>query len=364
MRVLALSVLLLLGSICSSAVQGQSTPLEDKQKSVLLFDIRMDLITGSDLGKSLGLSEKMAGMQAGPGSPDPAKMKRVFGAMSAPENMQEAQSMSQGAMPVEFFVRMQFTDESSASEFAEGLKKESSGTVEKNGKTYYKPPADGNAPDNIMMHMVDATTVEMGTDIYVTRDTKAGPPFSDGLKAAWGNVPKNQAIRLAVDLEGAENFVAEAIAMGKQQVKEPTMGEFMNLIDNVKNLRLSIDIQGDNLLTLQATGKGGSETTDFKDGLDALLFMGKTAGKPGVAQMEQMDPKGARVASEILKALKAKQDGDEISVVIPKPNGFNAVVENAVNNIVPMMMGGMGGPGGPPGRGGGPGGPPGGPRGF
>ena len=49
----------------------------------------------------------------------------------------------------------------------------------------------------------------------------------------------------------------------------------------------------------------------------------------------------------MLNALAANQDGNDVSIVLPRPEGF----EDAIGEVVPMvmgiMMGGPGGPGGP-----------------
>ena len=86
MRVVALSFLLLLGVIYSPAL-SQSNSLEEGQKAVLAFDIRMDSLRDCELGKTLEIGEKLNAVQAQSGGdgPDPAKLDRVFGVMSSPK---------------------------------------------------------------------------------------------------------------------------------------------------------------------------------------------------------------------------------------------------------------------------------------
>ena len=59
MRVVAFSLFLLLSVVCAPAM-SQTATLEEKQKAVVVFDIRMDTIRNSDLAKKLKLTEKLS----------------------------------------------------------------------------------------------------------------------------------------------------------------------------------------------------------------------------------------------------------------------------------------------------------------
>lgn len=347
MRVLALSLLLLIGAVCAP-VSGQSS-LEDKQKAVVVFDIQLDKIRNSSLAKSLKLEDQMKAMQQ-PGNPNLVNLERIFGAVSAPENMEAAASIQAGQLPVEFFVRIKFSSTDEVDKMIAKAEKDNSGVIERNGKKYYKAPAQSGMPGGVILYAVDEMTLEMGTEAYIFRSSDNAKPFTDGLNDAWGKVPGEDAVRIAIDLEGAKGLISEVVAMG-QQTSPPPVGEYLNLIDNMKNLRISFDVSGENLLTIQSTGVGSEEAEELKSGLDSLLAMGAMAGKSQLPQIEQMDPEGAAVLSEIIEALKATQEGAEVSIIIPKPSGFDAAIEKAAKMLPGLMGGGMGGP--PRGPGGG-----------
>jgi hypothetical protein len=339
MRIVALSLLLLLGAVCSPAL-AQTEPLEEGQKAVLAFDIRMGNIVDSELGKTLGLSDKLSGVQAQSGdedAPDPANLNRVFGAMSAPADMATAMTVQTGEMPFEFFVQMQFKDAESVNKLLAKAKEKNSGTVESNGKTYYKSDPESGTPAGLLMGKVDEKTVEMGTEAYLLQANRR--PFTDNLASALAKAPKEDAVRIVVDLEGAKGLIAEAVAMGKQQAPDPMVGVYMDLIDNMKNLRLSMDLAGENLLTIQATGVNEDDAVELKEGLDSLLGMAKMGLKAQLPMIREQDEDGAALAEQFAKSLTAKNSGEEVSVIIPKPEGFDEWAASAVNQLGALMGG-------------------------
>ena len=305
----------------------------------------MDMLRECELGKTLKLEEKLNEMhtQGGQDGPNPAKLVRIFGAMSAPEDMAAAMGLQMGQLPMEFFVRLKFKDAEATKKLMAEVEKDNGGTVEKNGNTYYKAPPASGMPEGVLMHVVDDTTVEMGTEAYVFSGNIA--PFTDNLKAAWSKAP-NEAIRMAMDLEGAKTLISEAVAQG-QQGGNPMVNQYLELIDNIKDLRISLDFAGKNLLTVNATGVNEEDAEELKEGLDSLLLIAKEAGKGGLTQLRQMDPEGADVAAEILNALNAKNSGTDVAITIPKPSGFDKAIESAMAQLAPFLGGGGPGLGSP-----------------
>jgi hypothetical protein len=336
MRKVIFSLFLLAALV--SPLMAQTPELEESQKAVLVFDIRLDRIRGSDLAKTLNLEDQINAWaaQQNDDGPDPTKIERVYGALSAPKDLESAQGLAMGQMPMEFFVKIKFVDEESANEMMEKIKKEDSPTIEKDGKTYYRPP-DAGAPEGILLHQFDSTTVEVGTETYIFHPSQPAV-FSAGLKEAWSKIP-DEAVRLAADLEGASGIISEAVAMGKEGGDAMTSA-YLDLIDNAKNVRLSLDLSGENLLTLQATGVNQSEAEELRGGLDAVLGIAKMGGAMQVNALKEQDPETAEIADKLLKSLQAKVEGDEVSVVIPKPDGFDAAVKGAVEKYGGMVPGG------------------------
>ena len=340
MRVVAFSLLLLSGAICSP-VLAQTAPLEEGQKAVLAFDIRMDSICDCELGKSLGLSEKLSAVQAQSGGdkPDPSSLDRLFGAISAPADMGTARKVQMGEIPFEFFVQLKFNNAASVQKMLAKAEEKNSGTIESNGRTYYKSDPEAETPAGLLMGKVDETTIEMGTEAYILLDDRK--PFTDNLKSALAKAPKDDAIRIVMDLEGAKGLIAEAVAMGKENSPNPMVGAYMDLIDNMKSLRLSIDLAGDNLLTVQATGVNEADAVELKEGLDSLLGMAKMGIQSQLPMIKEQDADGAAVAEQFSKSLVAKNSGAEVSVIVPKPTGFDEWAAKAVNQFGPLMGGGI-----------------------
>jgi hypothetical protein len=329
--------LFLLSSAIVAPLLGQTDPLNEKQKAVLVFDIRLNRVLDSELAKSMGLADQLAGMAAQQGNdgPDPTTLKRVWGALSAPESMESAQGLAMGEMPMQFFVKVEFNDSAAATDAFEKIMAKEPPSFEKDGKTYYRQPGDDGAKETVM-HQLDATTIEFGTETYVFHPNQQ--VFTDGLITAWKMAPDDQAIRLALDVEGAKGLLGEAVELGKQG-GNPMVAGYLDLVDNMKNLRLAIDISGDNLVSLQATGVDPENAEELRSGLDSLLGIAKLGGMAQVEQMKEQDPDAAAVAGALLKSLKATAEGNEVSVVIAKPAGFDEAVKNTAQKF---------GAGGPP----------------
>ena len=344
----ALVVVVATTSWCSNAV-AQSASVEhstsgaqtaiDSQQSTMMFDINFTKLKSSKLATTLGIDAQLEKVtQSDAGKPDPGKLVRVVGAMSMPESVAEAQTISSGKMPMNLYVRMQFEDKEAADKMMAKAEAGTSGKVERDGKTFYRPKDDGKAPENVLTHRVDPTTVEIATESYAflaNRDV-----LSQGLQDAWA-LTGDDSIRLAIDVEAASGFISDAVEMGKARVKgspqEAQVVGFLGLIDNMKNLRVGLDFSNANMLTLQATGVDESEAKELEGGLDALLGLGKLMGGLQLQGLQQQDPQAGAVVSQILDALDASREGNEVSVAIPHPEGLEALAEK----FAPML--GVGG---------------------
>lgn len=320
MRTILLSTLMigLASFVATPTVTAQSSQLEESQKAVLVFDFRFDKLKSSEAAKSLKIAEKIKEMRPpSDDTPDPDKIVRVFGAVSAPEDIRELQGIQGGGpLPVEFFARVELEDASSLNEAMEQII-EKSDPVEMGGKTYYKPNEE-ESPENIMATKVNDTTMEFGTTAYITRaDRKV---FSDGLTTAWQKSP-DDAVRLAIDLEGASSLIEAAVAQGKA-VAPPNYAPFIDLLGAASDLRISMDFEGENLLTIGTTGKSESEAEDLEGGLNTLVGFAQLFGTQGVQGLKQQSEELGTMAEGILKSLEAVRDGDSVTLAIPRPEGF------------------------------------------
>lgn len=340
MRVVAFSLFLLLSVVCAPAM-AQSDALDEKQKAVVVFDVRMDSVRSSDLAKKVELADKISQMheQSGDDGPNPAKIDRIMGAMSAPENMEAAMSVQMGQMPMNFFVKMYFNDAAEATKLVDKAKEDNGGTVDHDGKTFYKLPEQAGAPEGIMMHQVDDKTLEIGTETYLFRADRN--VLTANLAEAARKSPK-AAVRLALDIEGAKGLVAELVAMGKQQAPDPTVGVFMDLIDNIKDIAIVLDVSGGDLLTINANGVNEDEAAELKEGLDSLLGMAKMGIQGTLPMIRDQDPDGAAIVEQLADSLKAQGSGTAVSVTIPTPTGFDDWVVKQAGMLEAMMGGGPG----------------------
>lgn len=311
------------------AVQGQSNQLEKQQMAVVSFDFRLDKIRQSEMAKTLDLESKIKSMVPRSSSMDPKSVKRIFGAMSAPASMETAQGYDgDGPLPVEIFMRMEFVDAQAADKMI--AKVEEKGEANEIGGKIYFRPTEEKAPDNFIAHRVDETTVEMGTEAYLLRaDRKV---FTEGLTSAWKKTP-DEAIRIAMDLQGADAFVAQLQAMATEN-GPPNFAAYYELIGNISELRLTADADGANLLTLGLTGKSGSETEDLEGGLQSLVGLGQMMGMGMVGQLKQQSPELGGAVEKMLTELKAdRADGsNDIEIKIVHPDGLADAIKGMIGN--------------------------------
>ncbi len=325
MRTILFSALMLIGLIAAPTVCAQSNQLEESQKAVLVFDFRFDKLKSSEAAQALKIADKIKDARPPSGDmPNPDKIVRVFGAVSAPENIDEIQGYEgEGPLPVEFFARFEMEDAAALNEAMETII-EKSDPVEMGGKTYYRPNEE-KAPENMMATKANDTTMEFGTTAYITRaDRKV---FSDGLTAAWQKSPKEDAVKLAIDLEGASSLIDVAVAQGKEAAPS-NFAPFIDLLSAASDLRISMDFEGDNLLTIGTTGKSDSDAEDLEGGLNTLVGFAQMFGTQGVQALKQQSEELGTMAEGMLKSLEAVRDGKDVKLAIPRPEGFAEALED------------------------------------
>jgi hypothetical protein len=307
-------------SLVAAPANAQQTGLDDKDKSVVQFEINIDKIVNSELGKLLDFEGKI---QSAPGlgedDMDPSTISRVYGSLSLPDNIAAFQGMGPGSpLPMEVFSRVVFKSSEEAAS-AIGKMTEKSEEVSIGGKTFIKPTGE-DAPEGMLAQKIDDKTIEMGTEKYLTRADRE--VTTDALKSAWGKTPKD-AVRIVVDVDGMEALKAEIIDVVDQT--QPQIIAYVELLNNITDLRITFDLEGDNLMTLSATGKDEELAEEFADGLNSLLVIGQMTVK-GQAANAPSDAAGD-VMNTIADALEAKYEGKEVMIKIPRPEGFNDVVQ-------------------------------------
>jgi len=253
---------------------------------------------------------------------DPASMSKMTAAMSLPDNIGAFQGMGPGAdLPMDLFTTMTFKDAASADD-AFAKMKENSEEVQVGGKTYFKPD-DPNSPAGLLGERSGDSMFVMGTEKYITRSDRTFA--TDGLKSAFSKMPED-AVRIAIDVEGMPALKEEIIDMAAQSA--PQFAAYAELLNNITDLRITVDLDGENLLTISATGKDADMAEEFAEGLDSMLGMGKMGIMMQAGAIPDEDAKKAVMA--IAESLSAKADGTEVSVIVPKPEGFNKAIQGLV----------------------------------
>lgn len=98
-------------------------------------------------------------------------------------------------------------------------------------------------------------------------------------------------------------------------------------IDAVK---LSLDMEDEKLMVLGIKGKDEEATKEIFGTIDGLLNMAKFAAGAQIAQMKKDSPKTAEVVSALIASLKPKNEGNEMTMVVPRPEGMNEMLKESL----------------------------------
>lgn len=333
MRRLGSGFLCLLIAFMASPLMAQSSDTQ----ATMVFDINLEKIVNSPLGKELDLKSKMAMIP----EPDMTKCTRVFGASTIPADMQALQALQFGNMEgIDFFVQFGFQDADGAKSMMVQPMEENDGVVEKDGKKYYKAPVAKGAPEGVMIVQAADKKVEIGSEAMLYRSNDM--PFTGPLKTGYEKAGDN-AIRIVMDLETNATLVEDIIETAKAEGGNPMVGEMVSIIKKMKTLAILIDFNNKNLVTVQSIAKSPETAKDIKEAMDSLKFIAQTGLKAQAAQIKQMDPDAAKMATTVADSMSVAASGSQVSFVVPRPEGFEKTVGKAVGQMM-MMMGGMGGP--------------------
>ena len=317
---LCLLMLLISGPATSPAQTGSADG-----EAVIMFDFNLDRMRQNELVKNGGVADMLQNSDVilpGPLAADPENVIRIYGGMTAPANIQDAQSAmtpnGTANLPVNFFFRVVFSDKEAATAMLDSLK-ESGTTVVVDGKTYVTPPAQ--EPQNLRAHLVDDKTFEVGTTDYVTRPDRN--VFTKALLTNWKELSDTDAIRISIDVAGMQGLFDEGLEMARDQAP-PEMFGVIEMGTNLAGLSLGFDMDSENLLTVIANGKDADATESLKDGLNGLMAIAKMQA-PGMMVMLQ-DDQQKKAAEQMVEALKAKSKGNSVMIKIPKPDGFEEII--------------------------------------
>ncbi len=328
MKLKCLSSLLLCGAMSLSIlpIEAWSQSSASDNDAIVRFDFNLKRMRENALVANSG-ADQMLQQVLPPGQEssniDIKKIDRVYGGMTAPASMQEAQSVITAAsppakLPVNFFVRVVFSDKDAATAMLDSLKTNGR-VVEANGKTYIAPPENDN-PQNMRAHLADDKTFEIGTTDYITRSDRN--VFTKSLVANWEKLSKNDAIRISVDVTGMQGLFDEGMDMARQQTP-PEMTGVVEMGSSLAGLSVGMDMDSDTMLTLIAYGKDSEGAENIKDGLNGMLALAKMQAQQSMDMLEE-DQQAA--AKQVMKALKAETEGNAVMIKIPKPDGFEEII--------------------------------------
>lgn len=324
---LALAALFAMSSLLTLSPVCAQSDLADEDRATVLFDIRMGKMRDGEFMQ--GLEDQLSDLQdmAAQADFDPEKVERIFGAACLPDSMEEF-NQPEPPESLQFFVRMKMVDAESAQEMLDMMDGEE---VELEGEAYI------SSGEGIYAHLIEDTTVEIGTEMYITMDSRR--VFTERLDAAFKKTP-DFGIRLVLDLASESDLISEAVDEAKANA-EQMMAPMLDLIDNASDLSICIDFDSDNLLSIAATGNNEDDAEELRGGLDGMLGMAKMFG--GAQANEIPDPDMAKMAKDFFESLQATRDGLTVRIDIPHPEGFDEAVKQALE-MAPMMMGGGMGP--------------------
>lgn len=321
----------LVAACCAIPAMAQSVPLKDDQKAVVLFDFRMERFVNSDIAKALGLADQLAATAGG--DMDLSQATRIFGITSLPQSVQEFEEMQMGTSPdIDFSVRIMFASEAAATANMKKISEESEDNFSRDGRTFYRMPGGDELSQRASASQLNETTLEVGTDRFVFLDSQRDA-FTTGLQDAWSKISSiDDTLRIAIDLAGAKNLVGEALEMGRAQADPVTQG-FLELVPNLNSISMTMDMSGGDLLGLSFACKDSESAQELKEALDGIFAIAKMTGGPMIQQMSQDDPKMGEVGQQLLRSLTPRQEQNEVMVKIPKPNGLEEVILNAMQGF-------------------------------
>ena len=316
--------------IVSTTTISHAQQLADSDRAVLAFDVAVSRLLTSDMMKKAQFDPAT---MAGNSPINPADLVRVFGAVSAPKSMADLQQPNPEKLPVSMFVRVKFKSPELATKAYTEMSN-TGGKVTKGGKEYMTPPEGG--PQDMLGHMYAPDTIELGSENYIVGGIKN--PFTANLLEAWKKAPEQTSVKIVLDLNGARNLINEA-----KQNAPPESMMVTSLLDNSSAIRLALDFSSDKLLWLTMTGADAAKTGTLKAQMDGLMTMASGFGQQALGQIPM--PNLKKSAGQLLRALKTTQDGNDVNIVLPKPEGFEDAI-GELGQLIPMMM--MQGAGGPP----------------
>lgn len=291
--------------------------------AVLAFEVDMGKLKNSPLGPMIQQMED-APVQSGPQSIF-ATAKSMSGSMSLPASAQDLMTMGpQEPIPFDFVVRVDFADQAALSKVWEQISADFE-PAEEGGVKGYRLAS--NETPNMLFTKTDDDSMAFGTPGFLKQSSRDSN--GRGVSELISSLPKHS-LKVALDLSNTEDLFDEVKEMLDGQLP-PEAAPFFEVLMKIESLKLSADMEDEKLLVLGIRGRDEEGTKEIFSTLDGLLNLGKFAGGAQIAQMKESAPEMAKVLSTLLTSLKLKNEGNAMTMEVPRPEGMTEAMREGIN---------------------------------
>ncbi len=255
-----------------------------------------------------------------------AAAKSISGSLSFPGSVQDLMTMGpQEPIPFDFMIQVDFADAAKMSTVWSEIE-ENFEAFEEDGIKGFR--LEGETP-NMMFTKLDDDSMAIGTPGYLKKGGKDlnSKPVVDLLNS----LPKH-AVRVALDMSAAADLMDEFNEMMQGQIP-PEAAPFIEVAMKIEALKLSLDMEDEKLMVLGIRGRDEEATKEIFGTIDGLLNMAKFAAGAQIAQMKEESPKTAEVVSALIASLKPKNEGNEMTMVVPRPAGMNEMLKESMEQV-------------------------------
>lgn len=280
--------------------------------------------------KSSLLSPFFAQMEEAPVRSGPqaiiASAKSLSGSFSLPASAQDLMTMGpQEDLPFDFMVQVNFPDSATMSKIWGSITADFEPTVV-DGMDGFRL-SSGETP-NMLFTQLDDVSMAIGTPAYIKQAGKSGN--SKGVNNLMASLPEHS-VKLAIDLSNSTDLLDEVNDMLGGQLP-PEAAPFFEVAMKVESLKFSFDMEAEKMLVLGVRGRDEESTKEIFQTVDGLLNMAKFAAGAQLAQLKKDSPKAAEVASKLLTALKPKNEGNEMTMEVTRPEGMDEMLKESIES--------------------------------
>lgn len=315
------SVICLLGLlVLNQELAGQTA--NPVRPAVMAFSVDMGKL------KSSPLAPLFSQMEAEPVTSGPqaiiASAKSISGSFSLPASAQDLLTMGpQEEIPFDFMVQVNFPDSASMTKIWDSI---TAGfePAEVDGISGFRLAAEETP--NMIFTQLDDVSMAIGTPAFLKQAGRTAQ--TKGVGDLMASLPSHS-VKLAVDLSNSTDLLDEVKEMLGGQLP-PEAAPFFDVAMKIESLKFSFDMEAEKMLVLGVRGRDEEATKEIFQTVDGLLNMAKFAAGAQIAQMKEESPKTAAVASQLLAALKPKNEGSEMTLEVARPEGMEEMLQESI----------------------------------